>query len=62
MALVHRKPEEDLDSSHGGHLGTVQSMQVGPWNVVTGTLTGWKLIIMGQVDPDELYQTLQSAF
>ncbi|MFT5050614.1 MAG: hypothetical protein ACI8QZ_002016 [Chlamydiales bacterium] len=62
MALLHRKPEEDLDHSHGGHLGTVQSMPVGPWNLVTGTLKGWRLIIMGQIDPDELYQTVQSAF
>jgi len=62
MAILHRKPESDIDNSHGGHLGTVQSMQVGQWNVVTGRLAGWSLIVMGQLDPDELYQTIQSAF
>ena len=39
-----------------------QIVKMGLWNVVTGRLAGSPVLALGQVDEDELFQLLQSAF
>lgn len=62
LALMHREQEPIDGPSDERNLGRVLSTQIGSWNVVSGNLQGWDLILMGQVDADELYQMLQSSF
>ena len=61
LALMHREQEIINGPTDERNLGQVFSTQVGRWTVVNGTVQGWDLILMGQVEADDLYQMLQSA-
>lgn len=63
IVFMHREQQSGVGlSNFERNRGQVFTTRIGNWNVVSGTLKRWELIMMGQVEPDELYQMLQAAF
>lgn len=58
--LMHGEPV-DSGLPGGASLGRVDEMQLGPWNVITGRVKGYPLLVMGKVPTEDLLVMLQSA-
>jgi hypothetical protein len=58
--LMHQEPV-DSDLPGGASLGRVDAMELGPWNVITGQVQGYSLLILGKAPKDDLLLMLQSA-